>query len=80
MSPTLHTPTLVYATVPSSSPLSTQLLSSLELLFREDDEGWTLVLPADVAAQNEIPGTMFPCRRITLNVHSSLDAVGSTLR
>ena len=42
--------------------------------FRED-EGWTLVLRRAEAERLRIPHT-FPCRRITLTIHSSLDAVG----
>jgi uncharacterized protein len=42
--------------------------------FRED-EGWTLVLRRAEAERLAIPHT-FPCRRITLTIHSSLDAVG----
>jgi len=42
--------------------------------FRED-EGWTLVLRRQEAERLTMPHT-FPCRRITLRIHSSLDAVG----
>jgi uncharacterized protein len=42
--------------------------------FRED-EGWTLVLRREEAERLRVPHT-FPCRRITLRIHSSLDAVG----
>ena len=38
-------------------------------------EGWTLVLPRSSAERLGIPFT-YPCRMITLNVHSSLDAIG----
>jgi len=40
-----------------------------------EDEGWTLVLRRAEAERLGIPHT-FPCRRITLTIHSSLDAVG----
>ncbi|MFC6196743.1 ACT domain-containing protein [Ponticaulis profundi] len=44
------------------------------MLYRED-EGVTAILEAEKAAQNGLDG-VFPCRRITLKVHSALDAVG----
>jgi len=42
--------------------------------FREA-EGLTLILRASEAAERGLSGT-FPCRLITLKIHSSLDAVG----
>jgi hypothetical protein len=42
--------------------------------FREA-EGWTLILRRDEAERLGLPYT-FPCRRITLTVHSDLYAVG----
>ena len=44
------------------------------MIFREA-EGLTLVLPWDEAEAAELSPT-FPCRMITLNVHSALEAVG----
>jgi hypothetical protein len=42
--------------------------------FREI-EGVTLIVTEDAARKRGLAGT-FPCRMITLNVHSSLEAVG----
>lgn len=42
--------------------------------FREA-EGTTLILPREAAERLGMPYT-YPCRRITLTVHSSLEAVG----
>jgi hypothetical protein len=44
------------------------------MTFRED-EGLTLIVGRGMA---EVAGlaSAFPCRKITLNVHSSLDAIG----
>ena len=48
------------------------------MVFREA-EGTTLILPKSEAEANGLSYT-FPCRMITLNVHSSLDAVGFIAR
>ena len=44
------------------------------MLFREQ-EGWTVLVPEEVAKEIQLQST-FPCRMVTLNVHSSLEAVG----
>lgn len=46
--------------------------------FRED-EGETLIVRRTEAERNHLTFT-FPCRKITLHVHSSLDAVGFLAR
>jgi uncharacterized protein len=51
-----------------------EILGDPVCAFREA-EGWTLVLPRAQAERLEIPFT-YPCRMITLSVHSSLEAVG----
>lgn len=48
------------------------------LLF-EEAEGLTLILLKDAAEAHGLPYE-FPCRMITLNIHSSLDAVGFLAR
>ncbi|QDT10814.1 ACT domain-containing protein [Planctomycetes bacterium K23_9] len=40
-----------------------------------EEEGWTLILAKDEAEANHLDSA-FPCRKITLKVHSSLDAIG----
>jgi uncharacterized protein len=42
----------------------------------KETEGLTLVLPSGLASPDLVP--VFPCRRITLTIHSSLEAVGLT--
>ena len=77
MSPTLdHETTYVFTTTTTPLPnlLSTLDIDKIEMLFREA-EGWTLILPQDHARGAGLE-SMFPCRKVTLNVHSSLDAVG----
>lgn len=41
----------------------------------EEQEGTTLILTAEAAERAGLAAT-FPCRRITLTVHSALEAVG----
>lgn len=41
----------------------------------QEAEGISLILPKAIAAAHGLP-TSFPCRKITLTVHSSLDAIG----
>lgn len=72
--PTLPCPseTHVFAHTPSLPTPS--LLQHATMLFREA-EAWTLILPRHVAESHRLDYD-FPCRQVTLNVHSSLDAVG----
>jgi hypothetical protein len=44
------------------------------LLFREE-EGISLIITRQEAEQHALSG-IFPCRRITLTIHSALEAVG----
>lgn len=48
------------------------------MLFHEA-EGVTVILPQNVVQQTELTWD-FPCRMITLNIHSALDAVGFLAR
>lgn len=50
-------------------------LADTALMCFQEQEGTTLILGEDVAERAGLTGT-FRCRMITLNVHSSLDAVG----
>ncbi len=72
MSPKLDTRTYVFATV-SAEQLSEQVDKAL-MVFRES-EGVTLILTETDANASGLEH-VFPCRRITLEVHSALDAVG----
>ncbi|MEM8756100.1 MAG: ACT domain-containing protein, partial [Pseudomonadota bacterium] len=69
MAPELGDETWVFATVPPGA-------SAPDALMRyEEAEGTTLILTR-AAAEAAGLAHVFPCRRITLNVHSALDAVG----
>jgi hypothetical protein len=70
--PVLDPETFVFATVQPDAAISAALKAVQ--IFRER-EGTTLILPlaeAEAAALDY----QFPCRMITLDVHSALDAVG----
>jgi uncharacterized protein len=67
MDPVLDDREYVYASIPD-------LLPEAICVFRET-EGVTLILPRTDAERRGIPFT-YPCRRITLTIHSSLEAVG----
>lgn len=45
------------------------------MLFRER-EGWTLIVQHHIAQELRLHNVIFRCKKITLNVQSSLDAVG----
>lgn len=69
--------TYVFTTTPTNPlPLLTTTTADLDvqLLFRESTS-WTLILPASQAEALGLE-TAFPCKKMTLEVHSSLDAVG----
>lgn len=72
MQPELQPDILVFATL----PLSQDLPAGVEplMVFRES-EGWTCILTQGAAQAAGLAGT-FRCRMITLNIHSSLEAVG----
>ena len=71
MRPELRPGTYVFATVTEGAVPSGL---SVVMSFREA-EGTTLILPEDEAVRAGLPGA-FPCRWITLAVHSSLAAIG----
>lgn len=78
MSPTLNADeTFVFATVkgnPFTDLLNAQRPGDFEMFF-EENEGWTLIVEQGHAEKLGLEAT-FLCRKITLNVHSSLEAVG----
>jgi hypothetical protein len=71
LQPRIHPDEFVYCTAaePAGDPIC---------IFREA-EGYTLILPRREAARLRLPFT-YPCRMITLTVHSSLEAVGLLAR
>ncbi len=73
MEPALVAGRFVFASVPASD-IAVHLARGPIGLFREE-EGITLILPADAA---EGLAASPPMRMITLTVHSSLEAVGLT--
>jgi hypothetical protein len=72
MQPELMLGVLVFSTLPSSQPVPDDL--DAVMVFRER-EGTTLILKEEKARAAGL-ACSFPCRMITLNIHSSLEAVG----
>lgn len=62
----------VFASLPHDAGIPTAL--PLQMVFREQ-EGMTIITTKTAAEKQELDYT-FPCRMITLDVHSSLAAVG----
>ena len=75
MQPQMHEPVYVFATVPEG--FNWQPANPV-MIFQES-EGLTLILNQEVSDSQGIDYE-FPCRKITLNIHSSLDAVGFLAR
>ena len=69
---TLHEPIFVFATLTDTSRLPP--LQDTQLLFKEE-EGITVIVTRDYATAHGID-YFFPCKMLTLNVTSSLEAVG----
>jgi hypothetical protein len=72
MSPRLLPDVFVFATLPPGSPVPARI--EPVMIFRES-EGVTLILEEGEARKAGIAGT-FRSRMITLEIHSSLDAIG----
>ena len=70
---TLHPSTYAFITFPHSIPLPETLYK--QLLSREA-EGVTVISTLESAQKHNITDFAFPCRMITCEVHSSLEAVG----
>lgn len=69
---TLHPTTYVFTTI--SNPSELPPMSEIQLLFRES-EGITVITSMEYAVDKKME-YFFPCKMITLNVTSSLEAVG----
>ncbi|WPH04219.1 Hypothetical protein R9X50_00710800 [Acrodontium crateriforme] len=65
---------MVFAHIPKGQAPAPELISASDMIFNET-EGMSLIIPQTVAQKTGIRHE-FPCKKITLNVHSSLDAVG----
>jgi hypothetical protein len=75
MTAQLHDDVFVFATLPPH-----HLPDELRVRMRfEEAEGTTLILTQAEAQKHAIPH-QFPCRMITLDVHSALEAVGFIAR
>ena len=72
MTPHLLAGVHVFATLAPGTPMPEDLDPVMQ--FRER-EGMTLIVPEEQAKAAGLTGT-FRCRMITLNIHSSLEAVG----
>ena len=72
MQPALQPDTYVFVTRPVGAAIPSGVTP--RMVFREP-EGVTLILTREEAEQARLQG-VFPCRMITLTVHSSLEAVG----
>jgi uncharacterized protein len=72
MQPVLHPQAYLFATLKDGQTLPSSI--NPVMTFREE-EGLTLILPEAEARAANVSGT-FACRMITLQVHSSLTAVG----
>ncbi|TIR20563.1 MAG: ACT domain-containing protein [Mesorhizobium sp.] len=72
MTPQLLAGTYVFATLKPGAPVPDALETVMQ--FRER-EGLTLIVAEDEAKAAGLTGT-FRCRMITLDIHSSLEAVG----
>lgn len=73
---TLQPNIFVFATIPPADvgSIPAEVLHEASMTFREA-EGLTLVLPEELAIRHNIDHT-YRSRQITLDIHSSLDAVG----
>ena len=69
--PVLRDDTYVFVTLPDR----TMPAGCVPLMTFQEAEGTTLILTEKQAASLGLP-SQFPCRMITLDVHSSLEAVG----
>ena len=77
LSPTLDETEYVFVSAPDRSGL--ERLSAFMRGFFVEEEGVTFIIPSEVARAHGLPDEP-SLRRIVLNVHSSLEAVGLTAR
>ena len=74
LKPTLQPTTYVFTTIPQFTAPFPIPLTDILMWFREA-EGITLIIEKHIAEKHAWEYT-FPCRLITLTIHSSLEAVG----
>ncbi|KAJ5168715.1 uncharacterized protein N7482_004309 [Penicillium canariense] len=74
MEPTLDP--AVYVFITTTKALHSLPLATLQpALIVQEEEGTTIVTTEDLAASHGLDG-VFPCKKISLTVHSSLEAIG----
>ena len=76
MTPVLHPDILVFLHLTNADNPPAEIREKSVFTFREQ-EGNTYVVDREVVERLGYQYE-FPCRRVTLNIHSSLQAVGST--
>lgn len=76
MQPVLHPDEYVFCTLPPGQPVPPQLAPVATF---GEAEGQTLIVARAAADHAGLPW-IYPCRWLTLNVHSSLEAVGFLAR
>ena len=76
MTPVLHPDILVFLNLTNADNPPAEIRDKSVFTFREQ-EGNTYVVDREVVERLGYQYE-FPCRRVTLNIHSSLQAVGST--
>lgn len=75
MQPSLDPTTYVFLT--TKSPLHSLPLSALQpQLIVQEEEGTTIVTTETLATSHGFNEPTFPCKKISLTIHSSLEAVG----
>jgi hypothetical protein len=80
MSPSLDDEIFIFGHIPAKSAstlhdAATLLAGKSTQMMLWESEGWTVIMPEKEAEKGSFQA-IFPCKKITLNVHSSLDAVG----
>ncbi|KAJ5595073.1 uncharacterized protein N7459_001281 [Penicillium hispanicum] len=75
MQPTLDPS--VYVFVNTTQPLASLPLATLQpQLIAQEAEGTTIVTTEALAASHGFQEAVFPCKKISLAIHSSLEAIG----
>ncbi|CAK39442.1 hypothetical protein CBS63078_2040 [Aspergillus niger] len=78
LSPILHPDLFVFLTIPhtSISQAGPDLHTLQPQLLFQEAEGTTYIVTRERAEAHGFTNYVFPCRMITISVHSSLEAVG----
>ncbi|RAL13580.1 ACT domain-containing protein [Aspergillus homomorphus CBS 101889] len=78
LEPILHADSFVFLTIPNTavSQVRPDLLALQPQLLFQEREGTTIIITREQAVSHGFTDYVFPCRMISLSVHSSLEAVG----